>query len=423
MTRPLADDCFVLDRPRLTHAEAIEILRARLTPIAAVERVPLQAAAGRLLAGPVRADLDVPAHTNAAVDGFAIAHVHYATRADGMFAVAGRAAAGVAGRQSIDPTTAVRIFTGAALPAGFDTCAMQEDCRIEPSSGQVHVPPGLKRGANVRRAGEDVRAGASLFTGGERLRAQDLAALASIGRTQVDVFAPLRVGLLSSGDELVAPGEPLRAGQVYDANKPMLMELVRSSGARVVDFGVVRDQREAVEATVAEASQRCDVLITTGGASRGEEDHLAPAIERLGTRQIWQIAVKPGRPLSFGRIGSTVVLGLPGNPVAVFVCFLLYGWPLLRALGGGGWPEPEAYDLPAAFEFTGRKAGRREYWRGRRLVRDGRPMVEKFARDGSGLITGLREADGLIEIPEATGDIKAGASVRFLPFSQYGLLR
>jgi molybdopterin molybdotransferase len=424
MTRPLADDCFVIDRPRLTHAEAIDVLRRRVTPVADFETVSLSAAAGRLIAGAVTAERDVPADTNAAVDGYAFAFGDYDADRGSTVPLSGRVAAGANGLANAEPGAAVRIFTGGVLPAGVDTCVMQEDCRLSEDLRRVNIPARLKRGANVRKAGEDVRIGTVLFETGARLRAQDIAALASLGHTHVDVFAQLRVGMLSSGNELAAPGVRLQRGQVYDANRPMLSALIETAGARVVDLGHVADNRADVETRLRDAVTRCDLVITTGGASKGEEDHLAPAIESLGTRHLWQIAVKPGRPLSFGLIEGTPVLGLPGNPVAVFVCFLLYGWPLVRRLAGGTWPEPHVYELPAAFTFTGRKTGRREYWRGRLVPQpDGRLAVEKFARDGSGLITGLREADGLIEIPEAAGDVHPGDHLRFIPFSNYGLLR
>lgn len=425
MTRKLADDCFISDRPRLTHAEAIAILQARVTTVAEREDVALIAACGRILAATATAKVPVPNHTNAAVDGYCFAAADYDHETGGTFAVTARVAAGHALAAAPKPGSAARIFTGAVMPAGHDTCAMQEDCTITERDGAttVTIPPSLKAGANVRKAGEDVAAGTQLMRAGDIVRPQDLAALASIGMARVPVFKRLRVGMLSSGDEVVRAGAALGHGQVYDANMPMLTGLIASAGAVPVDLGVAPDRPEALHAMLREAARTCDVLLTSGGASKGEEDHMVTALETLGKRHLWQLAIKPGRPMSFGQIDDCVTLGLPGNPVAVFVCFLLYAWPLLRRMGGAPWFEPVRYTLTAAFDFTGRKPGRREYWRGMLAEHDGRLAVDKFRRDGSGLISGLRAADGLIEIAEEHGDVHMGDPVTFIPFSAYGIVR
>lgn len=426
MTRKLLDDCFAHDQVRLSHDAAVELLRARVGVVADVETVPLVDAAGRIIAETVCAPRPVPAHTNAAVDGYSFAATGYDRATGSALPVAARVTAGAGtGGAAPGALTAARIFTGAVMPAGHDTVAMQEDCEIAgpPDSLVVRIPPGLKAGANVRRAGEDVAAGEVLFEPGAVLRPQDLAALASVGRSNARVRRRLRVGVLSSGDEVVRIGAPLAHGEVYDANMPMLQALIASAGAQALDLGVAPDRPEAVEASLAAAAHACDVIVTSGGASKGEEDHMVRALERLGQRHLWQLAIKPGRPMSFGQIGDSVVLGLPGNPVAVLVCFLLYAWPLLRRMGGAAWPEPRRFMLPAAFEFTGRKTGRREFWRGMYVTSRGHMAVDKFARDGSGLISGLRAADGLIDIPEAAGDVRRGDLVAFIPFTEFGIVR
>jgi molybdopterin molybdotransferase len=301
---------------------------------------------------------------------------------------------------------------------------MQEDAPARTADGRtlVTIPAGLKVGANVRKAGEDVKAGETVLAAGAVLRPQDLAALASIGIAEVACFERLRVAIVSTGDEVVRAGEALAVGQVYDANAPMLAPLVRSAGAEPTDLGVFPDSFEAVQQRLAQAAREFDVIITSGGASRGEEDHVVAALDRLGKRHMWQLAIKPGRPMSFGQIGDTVVLGLPGNPVAVFVCFLLYVWPLLRRMGGAEWPEPRRYKLPALFAFPGRKTGRREFWRGMLKETPRGLAVDKFARDGSGLISGLRAADGLIDIPEEKGDVQPGDPVAFIPLTEFGII-
>lgn len=422
MTRKLLDDCFLHDRDRLRHDDAIAILKARVAPVAGTEQVALVDACGRVLAEAAIAGLPVPLHTNAAVDGYGFAAAGYDGATGATLPVVGRHAAGIAAHTAVAAGRAVRIFTGAALPGGTDTVAMQEDCTLSADGLPVTIPGGLKAGANVRKAGEDVAAGTALLTPGHIIRPQDLAALASIGRARVAVHKRLRVGILSSGDEVVRPGVPLAEGQVYDANMPMLTGLIASAGAEAIDLGVAPDRAEAVQELLREATTRCDVVITSGGASRGEEDHLIGALDALGKRHLWQLAIKPGRPMSFGQIGDCVVLGLPGNPVAVFVCFLLYAWPLLRRMGGATWPEPRRLTLPAAFNFEDRKTGRREYWRGMHTTWNGAPAIDKFRRDGSGLISGLRAADGLIEVPEDVAHVRTGDAVTFIPFSSYGIL-
>jgi len=423
----LLDDCFAHDRRRLRHDEALAILEARVRPVAGLERIPLAEAAGRILATATAAPRSVPAHTNAAVDGYSFAAADYDAAAGAELPVAGRAAAGHPLAEPPAPGTAVRIFTGAVMPAGHDSVVMQEDTATREAGGRrlVSIPPGLARGANVRRAGEDVKAGETVLAEGAVLRPQDLAALASLGVWQVDCFARLRVAVISTGDEVRRATGPtdagIGAGQVFDANAPMLAPLVAGAGARATDLGVLPDDLAEAKARLAEAARRFDAIITTGGASRGEEDHMVAALDALGRRHLWQLAIKPGRPMSFGQIGDCVVLGLPGNPVAVFVCFLLYVWPLLRRMGGAAWRQPRRYSLPALFSFPDRKVGRREFWRGILKETPAGLGVDKFPRDGSGLISGLRAADGLIDIPEEVEAVKPGDPVAFIPFTEFGI--
>ncbi|MEW5963892.1 MAG: gephyrin-like molybdotransferase Glp [Pseudomonadota bacterium] len=425
-SRKLLDDCFLQDSERMRHGEAIALLKSRLSPVVSSEEVALADAAGRTLALPVTARHPVPYHTNAAVDGYAVSSRHYDKTGGSTFRIVGRAAAGHRLARVVDPCGAVRIFTGAVMPEGFDTVAMQEDCEAtgEGEDAAVHIPGGLKAGANVRKAGEDVAEGSTLFAAGEIVRPQDLAALASVGVASVTCFRRLRVAVVSTGDEIIRAGtRPLAQGEVYDANAPMLAALAATAGATVTDLGVWPDLADEVRRRLADAARRFDVILTSGGASRGEEDHMVHAIGEIGIRHLWQLAIKPGRPMSFGQIGDTLVVGLPGNPVAVFVCFLMYVHPMLRRLGGAPWPEPRRLHLPAAFAFPDRKTGRREFWRGT-LVETPRGLaVDKFARDGSGLITSLRVADGLIEIPESNTGVQPGDRVAFIPFTEFGILR
>jgi len=425
MAARLADDCFITDRPRLSHDAAIAILADRLVPIAETEPVDLDAAGGRILAEPVAALRAVPAHANSAVDGYAFAHDDLGSVRSAPWPVIGRAAAGHPHIGAHRSGHAVRIFTGAVMPAGTDTVVMQEDVElIDGEPARIRIRPGLKRGANVRRAGEDVAAGETLFNPGALLRPQDLAALAALGRAEVTCYRRLRIAVVSTGDEVVRPGaRDLAPGEVFDANAPMLRALADLAGGEVADLGVWRDDAVGVQRQLAAHAPRYDAIVTTGGASKGEEDHMAAALEALGTRHVWQLAIKPGRPIMFGQIGGTVVVGLPGNPVAVLVCFLMYVHPLLRRLGGAPWREPRRYALPAAFTVPSRKTDRREFWRGMLITRaDGTLAVDKFARDGSGLISGLRAADGLIDIPEPIASVQPGDPVAFIPFAEFGII-
>ncbi|MGI9420465.1 MAG: molybdopterin molybdotransferase MoeA [Geminicoccaceae bacterium] len=426
MTRKLRDDCFLHDEDRLKHAEAIAILRERIAPVAPVVEMTPEAAAGHILAKPVVATRPIPAHTNAAVDGYAFAFSDYDSQAGSDLPVSGRAAAGHALAGPAEPGTALRIFTGAAMPEGTDTVVMQEDVESAEQDGKTlaRIPPGLKQGANCRLAGEDAEAGATLLEAGQRLRPQDVAAAASTGLARIRCFERLRVAIFSTGDEVVRTGRPLEAGQVYDANAPMLHGLIAATGAECVDLGVLPDDAATVETRLAAAAADHDVLITSGGASRGDEDHVVNTIDQLGALHMWQIAVKPGRPMAFGQIGDCVFLGLPGNPVAVFVCFLLYVRPVLVRLSGGHWPEPARFPVQAAFSVLKKKTGRREFWRAF-LTEDssGRLAVGKFARDGSGLISGLCAADGLVEVPEDATEVREGQQVAFIPFAEFGIGR
>jgi molybdopterin molybdotransferase len=422
MSIKLGDDCFVHDKDRLPHSEALAILKSRVRPVVEMEDVPLNSAAGRYLAEAIVAPRPIPAHDNAAVDGYAFAHSAYDQQAGARFKVVGEASAGHPLAITPPSDSAIRIFTGAVVPSGFDTVAMQEDVRVEKRDQErwATIPPGLKQGANRRRAGEDSKPGTVLVEAGTRLRPQDVASAAACGFAQLRCYAPLKVAILSSGDEILRAGAEFAPGKVYDANAPMLEGLVEAVGARPVNLGVLPDKADLVRAALIDAARRHNVLVISGGASQGAEDHVAREIDASGKRHLWQIAIKPGRPMSFGQIGDCVVLSLPGNPVAVFVCFLIYVRPVLARLAGGAWPEPVRYPLPAAFGQT-KKAGRREFWRAQLAMKDGRLSVTKFPRDGSGLISSLRDADGLIEVAEEVSEVKEGDTVDFIPFAELGL--
>ena len=422
MTMKLSDDCFFHDKDRMPHDEALAILKSRVRPVVDVESINLHMALGRYLAESVLAPRDIPAHDNTAVDGYAFNHSGFDRQGGSRLQIVGEATAGHPYPSTPSSDDAVRIFTGAVMPDGFDTVVMQEDVRIEEQSGQtwVMIPPGLKWSANRRLAGEDAKLGDVLVQAGARLRPQDVASAAACGLDRLRCYAPLKVAIFSTGDEIMRAGDPFVPGKVYDANAPMLEGLIEVAGAVPVDLGVLQDRADRVREALAEAAGGYNVLVVSGGASQGAEDHVARTIDAIGKRHLWQIAIKPGRPMSFGQVGDCVVLGLPGNPVAVFVCFLIYVRPVLARLAGGTWAEPVRYPIAAAFAQK-KKRGRREFWRAKLTLKDGRLAVEKFARDGSGLISSLREADGLIEVAEEVTEVRDGELVDFIPFTEFGL--
>ncbi len=424
MTPKLLNDCFLHDKDRLTHNEAIAILKERVSPVVTTIDIPLENAGNRIAAETIRAVRPIPAHSNAAVDGYAFSSDYYDTEHGSNFKETARITAGNTPKGTPEVSSCARIFTGAVIPEIYDCIVMQEDVSTETINGEnnIFVPPGLKPGANRRLAGEDVKEGETIVKPGTYLRPQELAAIASAGRSHVKCYQPVRVAFFSTGDEVIRPGEEFRHGQVYDANAPMLKALTESTGTECTDLGILPDNRDQVRKRLLEASQNYNMLLTSGGASRGDEDHVVEALNELGNLHMWQIAIKPGRPMSFGQINNCVFAGLPGNPVAVFVCFLLYVRPILIRLSGGHWPEPRRYPLRSASRIERKKSGRREYWRATTIEDETEGLkVCKFPRDGSGLITSLRAADGLVEIDEDITQVSEGDLLKFIPFTELGL--
>lgn len=424
MTRQLIDDCFLSDKDRLTHREALNILQSNTKPLTSVETVPLDQASGKFLAQDISAERPIPAHDNAAVDGYSFNFADYDSENGSALKLTGRSAAGDPQIKTIKTGATTRILTGAIMPVTHDTVVMQEDVYLEDRGSEgtfINIPPGLKHSANHRRAGEDTKPGDILVKKGEQLKPQHIAVIASGGFGEVNVFKPISIAQFSTGDEIIRPGEPFEMGNVFDANGPMLQGLTRNQTNNVTDLGILKDDAETIKTAIKNAADNHHILITSGGASKGEEDHIVKSLEELGTCHMWQLAIKPGRPMTFGQIGDTVFIGLPGNPVAAFVCYLLYVSPLIKRLSGGEWHEPHRYQVPANFEIKSKKPDRREFLRGNLIQEDGIMKVQKYGQDGSGLIRSLTLSDGLIELDEQTTSLKLGEPVSFIPFSEFGL--
>ena len=407
----LSDDCFAFGGPLMTGAEALALIAERAVTLPEVETVALADACGRVLAQDLVAPRSVPPHDNSAVDGYAVRFDDLVGGGETVLPVRGRAAAGHPLEAVPHPGEAVRIFTGAPMPAGLDTVYMQEDVQLE--GDRVRLPPGLKRGANRRKAGEDIAAGAVALRAGTRLRPQEVGLAASLGFAVLSVYRRLAVAILSSGDEVCEPGDALPAGAIYDANRYTLRALLEGLGCRVTDLGIVPDRLEAVRAALEKAAAAHDIIVTSGGMSTGEEDHMKAAVETLGKLHFWRLAIKPGRPVALGQIGRVPFIGLPGNPVAVMVTFLALARPLLLRFSGASATEPREFEVRAGFAYR-KKPERREYVR----VRLDGGTAQKFPRDGAGILSSMVESDGLVVLDENATRVEPGDTVRFIPFTE-----
>jgi molybdopterin molybdotransferase len=417
----LTDDCFAFNGPLLPVAEAEQLIAGRVNPVSGRQSVPLREALGRVLAADIVAPVNLPPFDNSAVDGYAVCGEDIDAAREQRLAIVDRVAAGHAATHAVKSGEAVRIFTGAPMPPGADTVFMQEDCRID--GAHVIVPPGLSRGANRRLAGEDIRAGAVALPAGRRLSAQDVALVAALGLSAIDVRRRVRVALFSTGDEIAEPGSPLAGAALYDSNRYLLAAAVARFGAEVTDLGILRDEPKTLARAIAAAAADHDLVLTSGGVSTGEADYVRGAVESVGRIVFWRVAIKPGRPVAMGVIPggksgeAAAFVGLPGNPVAVFVTFVRVVRPLLLRLAGA-LPEPlVAMPARAAFSYKKRK-GRREYVRvALRTGVDGMLDAVKYPQDGAGVLTSLTKTDGLAELSEEVTNIEPGAMVGFLPYA------
>ncbi|XLZ73112.1 gephyrin-like molybdotransferase Glp [Massilia sp. SR12] len=390
--------------------EALDFLLAAARPVAEIESVPTLEANGRVLARAVVSGMNVPGHDNTQMDGYAVRAADCAS-GSATLSVTQRIPAGHVG-QPLLPGCAARIFTGAMIPEGADAVVMQEQC--DAADGLVTIRHTPKAGEWIRRTGEDISVGSVILASGTRLRSQELGLAASIGMAELAVRRKLRVAVFFTGDELAMPGEPLAPGAIYNSNRFTLRALLENLGCEVQDLGIVPDSLEATRAVLRQAADGNDLIITSGGVSVGEEDHIKPAVEAEGKLNMWQIAVKPGKPLAFGEVGQAFFIGLPGNPVSSFVTFLLFVRPfLLRLQGADVTPQPRGMLLRADFNWP--KADRRNEFLRAKLNEQG--GLDLFPNQGSAVLTSTVWGDGLVDNPPGN-PIAAGDVVRFIPFSE-----
>ncbi len=400
--------------PLLAYDDALDQLTGSVGPVARTIDVELLDALGAVLAETIEAGIDVPGCAMSSMDGYAVSTADLAASGATTLPVSQRIPAGAEGEE-LAPGSAARIFTGAPIPDGADAVIIQEDVEAVDDGIRFEVRP--EPGANIRPAGNDIRRGTTILEAGMRLRAQDIGLAASVGLRRLQVFAPIRVGMFFTGDELVEPGQALPKGKIYDSNRYTLHGLLEAMGCEIVDLGIVGDTLDATMQAMSRACGQADLVVTCGGVSVGEEDHVRVAIERLGDLRMWRIGIKPGKPLAYGQIDDTAFMGLPGNPVSVFATFCLFVIPVIKVLQGRRWRKPISLPVTAAFDWP-RPDSRREFLRARLITEDGRTAAEIYPNQDSGVLTSTVWADGFVEIPEG-GTVEAGDTVDYLPFAQF----
>ena len=389
--------------------EALERLRSSLNPIADFKIINVSDSLDYILYEDVFANRSNPPVANTAVDGFGFAYSSIKNHNVKLNLCLDRIAAGDSYQGTIPKGSAIKILTGAQLPKGVDTVVLQEEVTIKDENIIFNI--NIKRGENTRKAGEDIEKGKCVLIKGTRVQAQDIALLIATGIDHIKVYLALKIGILSTGNELINKVSHQDLNKTLDANRPMLMNIVKKWGYFPIDLGSVHDDKEEIKTKLNIASNTCDIIFTSGGASTGDEDYVARLLKSDGNLYNWRIAMKPGRPLALAEWNNTPVIGLPGNPVAAFVCTIIFGKPICGLLSGEGWLKPNSFKIPAAFSKN-KKIGRREYLRAR--IKNGK--VEIFHSEGSGRISSLSWADGLVELQEETKKVNVGDLVKYIPF-------
>lgn len=408
------DCCYNPAEKMLTTDEAVDFLLQRSHATSVTETVNTLDALGRILAQSVTSTLNVPPLDNSAMDGYVTRYSDLNTEAQTSLPVSQRIAAGYVG-DKLEAGTAARIFTGAPIPEGADTVIMQEQCQQQGDT--VIISGRITKGDHIRRAGEDITQGSEVMTVGQKLRPQDLGLIASVGIAEIKVFKKITVAIFSTGDELLMPGDPLEPGKIYNSNRYTLTGLLQKAGCEIIDLGCIPDNLDATVTAMQQAAEQADLIMTTGGVSVGEEDYIKLAIDKLGSVEMWRVAMKPGKPVAFGEVDKTPFIGLPGNPVSVFVTFCLFARPVLRTMQACSEVLPRKFKVSAGFDWR-RKGPRREFVRGQLVLDDqGQQVAQTYTSHSSGVLTSTTWAQGLIEIPENTC-FEKGTALNWLDFSE-----
>ena len=358
---------------------------------------------------------NVPPHSNSAVDGYAIRFKDLKKNPNRVFTISGKSKAGTFPKHKINKMCTVRVLTGAILPKGSDTVVMEEDCEI--NQDKIKIKKIIKKGINFRMLGEDIKIKNKVFAKGHKLKPQDVGILSSIGLKKIKVYIPLRVGVFSSGDEIVNPNNNPKIGQLFDSNRPMIISLLKKIGCNVVDLGILPDQTKQIVHNLSKASKKFNLIVSSGAMSLGEEDHIKKILEEQGSLNVWRIAIKPGRPVGYGFYNKTPILALPGNPTAAFITFLMIGLPIISRMSGLKKDFYKRYKLPINFHYN-KKAGRIEYLRVKTVYKNGKLSLNKFPKEGAGILTSVSWADGLAIIDENTTNLELNDLVNYVSFNE-----
>ena len=412
----LSNDCFKNNKKRISLEKAVSILEKRIKCIKKSQKIKLDQGLGRIVSKDIFSKLNVPSFNNTAVDGYAFKYSDINKKKKTSLTLNGRITAGQDFHKKIKKGEIVRIFTGAKIPEDLDTIIMQEDCDVH--DNKIILKSGIFKGANIRKKGEDIKNGKKIISKGTKLKAQDLALIASVGINQIDVFEKLKVGIFTTGNELHEPGTKISKSGIYDSNRYCLKNLLNTINCLVIDHGIKKDNEKLIKNTLKKISKDCDLIITTGGMSVGEEDFVRKVVEENGSLNFWNIAIKPGRPVALGSVFKKPFIGLPGNPVSVMITFLKIALPTINKLSGFIISKEKEFLVTADFNFK-KKKGRKEFLRVKILKSlNGQIKIKNYPNTGSGVFTSIVETDGLIELPENLTYLKKGTKIRFVPYTE-----
>ncbi len=412
----LSNDCFKHNKKRISLEKAVSILEKRIKCIKKTQKIKLDQSLGRILSKDIFSKLNVPPFDNTAVDGYAFKYSDLNKNKETTLKLNGRIAAGQNFNKKIKKGEVARIFTGAKVPEGTDTVIMQEDCNV--NGIEIILKPGIFKGANIRKKGEDIKSKKKILTKGSKLKAQDIALIASIGIKEIEVYEKLKVGIFTTGNELFEPGNKISKNGIYDSNRYCLKNLLETINCSVKDYGIKKDNEKLIKNTLKKISKECDLIITTGGMSVGEEDYVRKVVEKNGSLNFWNISIKPGRPVALGNIFKKPFIGLPGNPVSVMITFLKIALPAINKLSGFLSPKENNFIVTTDFNFK-KKSGRKEFLRVKVSKNsNGEIKIKHYPNTGSGVFTSMVETDGLVELPEKLTYLKKGAKVKFVPYSE-----